>query len=256
MDCKKELNKGVPIFDEDYDHEKAFYFKVKCPEWNGKYLRIEHKSDTDYSSPVEAPDYKSPITDDGTYVFLFDQNANFWNTKVDNLFEYGQIHYTLVFASKVYESKIKRVLAGGEIRKKGTLLEFNLQSGTFMAEWLVEDLNNQCTDDLVKLVTQRLKEIHPSFEIVYNKETFIHDKSLKLETTFLDKLYRAGFVIRMYKDKNVCLLNPEEARKSSREDYWKRMLHLFENEYELYKPKQGGKTRRRKSRSKRTKKSH
>lgn len=260
MDCDKALNQGVEVDDDDFDLGYAFYFKRQCPYWRDKYLRIVHKKDTNLVSPIEKPKFNSPITEDGTYIFLFDQDGQFWNTKVDNYFEYGQIHLTLVFASKVYESKIKRVIAAGEIRKTGSTLEFNLQSGTFMADWLVKELNNQCTDALVKQTEERLVRLHPSLKIVYRNETFINNDSLKMDSSFLDKLYRAGFEIRMYDDDYTCMSDPHELNEISNDktlSITKRAnaayeLRLFNEEYMLYKPStQAGKRKTRQKKNKR-----
>ena len=223
--------------------EVAYAPKRQCLKWGDKFVRIIPTNKRDIRIPRSAP-----VTEDGVYVFLYDETGKFWTTPVHNMFEYGSVHFTLV-----HTSHAKAILAAGELRKSGKRLEFNLLSGSYMKEWMEDILDGKCDDLLITRTNAMLKATHPELDVVYSTETFVSPKIIPLTKEHLDEFHTAGFEIRLYSDKAVCLYEPALLRayianttypdeKKKYED----QLHRVETEFTLYAPTGGNrrKTRR------------
>lgn len=242
MDCETNILKGIPI-EKAVELKDAYDLKRQCLKWGDKFVRIVPKNKRDFRIPRNAP-----VEEDGVYVFLYDGTGKFWTTRVYNMFEYGSIHYTLV-----YTSDAKVILTAGEIRKTGKRLEFNLLSGSYMKEWMEEELGGKCDDLLITRTKAMLETTHPDLDVVYSTETFVSPRIIPLTKEHLDEFHSAGFEIRLYSDKAVCLYEPVLLRayiattpypdeKKKYED----QLHRAENDFTLYTPTGGNrrKTRR------------
>ncbi len=239
MDCEAEVRKGIPIEDA-IELESAYGAKRQCLTFGNKFVRIIPKNKRVIDIPT-----KNPVTTDGVYVFLFDQDGRFWVTPVENMFEYGSIHFTLVF-----ESNAKRILTAGELYKTGTKMAFNLLSGSYMKGWMEE---MDCDDVIIQRTKSMLEKTHPDLDINYTNKTFVTSTRIPLTENQLKKYHTAGFEIRLYSDQSVCMYEPVMLRayiaatpNPETKKKFEEQLQRVETEFTLYSPNSGGRKMTRK----------
>lgn len=244
MSCNEALvNNGVAIdaIDPEEYLEKAYRPKRNCLKWGNYYVKLSSKKKKLNTTPQ-----KGPVTRDGIYVYIVDQNGDMWTTEVSNRFEYGVVHYTLA-----YNSNATRIQIAGELKKEGDILHFNLQSGTYMQTFMEDVLEGKCDDYLKVKAGDILQKHHPNLKHVYHEQTFVEVKDLpKLNEAILHEFHSNGIEVRLYSDRTLCLQEPELLESyakhshdaSVREDY-KKLLERYNHEYVKYEPTQkaGGK---------------
>lgn len=240
VDCESRIAEGL-LVEDAISLNDAYVVKGQCHTFGGKFVRIIPKGKRDITVPTT-----KPVTEDGVYVFLYDQDKRFWSTPVDNMFEYGAIHNTLVF-----ESNATRILTAGELKKTGSKLMFNLLSGTYMKGWLSS--MPECIPFIAERTQSMLEKTHSGLTVEISNKTFVTPKDVPLTEDHLKKYHKAGFEIRLFTDRLICLEDPVllRARINATNpiyadviDKYKAQLQRAETEFEIYQPKSGGRKRK------------
>jgi hypothetical protein len=245
-DCKVVPDK-IP------DRKDAFSYKSSCAVYNDKYVKLARPLDspaTDNADLIEpiAPSVVEDVKSmpNGLYTYMLFEDNTFMALPVENVFEVSSIHMRLVYEYAKRGAPV--ILAAGELVKyddedEGTMIQFNVQSGTYM-----KDMSEACQTQAIAAVRKFLsKTIRNRFNPA---ETFIIDKVYPVTKAQLDKYIKAGLEVRMYDNPKVCrnfLTNPEYSKarldayasgktpeQLETDSYYKSLLTAYENSKKTY----------------------
>lgn len=210
MDCSA-VEKGVaPDSENPTDENNAYKIKLNCLKYKEYYIHLQATPEVlRKNTPV-------PMSEggDGVYTFIFAEDRQLYSARVFNRMEIGSLHITLEWTHKV-----KRVLAAGEMEVvNGQVVQFNLLSGSFMKQWMEETLEGKCDAHVISQTKQLFLEAgHP--DATYTAENLIKpEKNVKLSKQQLDMYLKKGFRIRLFKSKEVCMVDPNILRAKIK--YW------------------------------------
>ena len=133
---------------------------------DGKFLIVANFKDTinqhnekvqDILKQFERHDESTlPRAKDGIYTWLLyldGKTTKFICTEVLSPYEIGTRHQSLAKNTRIH---VEKVYGGGEFRKTGNQIEFNLQSGTYMRKYL-KDMNQIERDSFVEWLKQQFQ---------------------------------------------------------------------------------------------------
>lgn len=246
-DCVKRSTEGNPIAPNQFrDYGTPYtdcsrYIDSVGTKW---FVKLEGKGDLAKIPAI-------PITSggDGIYTFIADQDGRVTTARIINAVEVNVKHFSMVLR----DPSITSVRAAGELRKRGTNIEFNVLSGTFMLDWI-----DKCETVIIEQATRFLQAAFPGHTVVYNPDDYARTP---IDTAALDSYVAAGYEVRLFKNKRDCelyvpsfyekLLKNNLGDRQRNEDNLRRA-----KDYTVYRPSTAAgrrrKTRRNRRKSRKT----
>jgi hypothetical protein len=186
--------------EDQIGERQAIGILKQCFMYNGEYVQLEGGNVSGFK-PVSIRE-----GGDGIYTYIFDQDKMLHTARVENQFEINSLHNTLV-----YKGHVKRVRGGGELKKEGNKITFNLLSGSFMKDWMQDVLDGTC-DDKVQESVKQLFRISGYEDCTYTTETLINKKNVPLTKAQLDGYVKAGVTVKLYSSRKHCMTEPDVIR--------------------------------------------
>uniref|UniRef100_A0A6C0J5H1 Uncharacterized protein n=1 Tax=viral metagenome TaxID=1070528 RepID=A0A6C0J5H1_9ZZZZ len=128
------------------------------------------------------------ITQDGVYTWIMYDGGQFVATRVDTPFEVGTVHNSLALSVGAHV-----INGAGELKKNGSSIAFNLESGSFMKPWLrSKERDRYCpTKKLEDYVEDKIRILFPG--AFYLGRSFITQDAFPITQDVLDVYLHAGF---------------------------------------------------------------
>jgi hypothetical protein len=221
-DCTAVWKEGIPYtWDPKIHAVNKYMLNCKVKTADGKAALVIMPDDMSITDRFleSIPKYtEKTLRDDGIYTWLLYSKAespetiSFAAVKVKNGLEVGTMH--IAIARAVHAHKIH---GSGEIRKKGNRIEFNTESGTYVAAWMdSRDKTPVCSPgNLEKMIQTKFKELFTGtgYDVVLNTSVFITPSIPTLRPEDLDEYRRAGFIVEIYDTFEACRKGEHEAVK-------------------------------------------
>ena len=169
-----------------------------------------------------------PRANDGIYtwlIYLDGKTIQFICTEVLSPYEIGTRHQSLAKNTRIH---VEKVYGGGEFRKTGDRIEFNLQSGTYMRKYL-KAMNEAERKDYIEWLKQQ-------FQSFVNHATFSEDtlmiRSISVVPNHILDIYKSiGCVILQIDNEDMC--EQLDARIGTLEERIENNTQIIEEKQEI-----------------------
>ena len=136
---------------------------------------------------------------DGIYTWIL-SDTGFSAIRVISVLELGTIHHSLVFRSFT-----NQLFGAGELEKRGTTIRYNIQSGSYMKEFMEENASR------TPVVKRDFEAIIQSFgfaaeSIHFEDASFIDPARMPITRAELDIYVRAGYEVWFFDSEDACRL--------------------------------------------------
>ena len=133
---------------------------------------------------------------DGIYTWI-DSDTGFYANRVLSSLELGTIHHSLALRSFSNE-----VFGAGELRKTGDSVQYNIQSGSYMKDFIVENASR------IGGIVTHMNTLFQSFGLrpEFIDTPFIDIASMPLTRTELDIYVVAGYEVWFFDTEDECTL--------------------------------------------------
>lgn len=189
------VEQGYELEDQIGESQSIGILK-QCFMYNGKYVQLEGGNVGGFT-PVSIEE-----GEDGIYTYIFDQGKTLHTARVENQFEINSLHNTLV-----YKGNVKRVRGGGELKKEGNKITFNLLSGSFMKTWMKDVLEGACDEKVQESVRELFHECGYK-DCTYTTKPLINEKNVPITKAQLDRYVKAGVTVKLYTNRDHCMIEP------------------------------------------------
>lgn len=141
---------------------------------------------------------------DGIYTWiLYRKNGTleFAASRVLSVYEIGTMHRAIAKSVRAVT-----IHGAGELRKQGKTIEYNFESGTYMANWL-SSKDKTCTlPEMQEYVDPKFKSFFPGHQFVMRPKTFVNKKETPATMEELQLYADAHFIVCLHDkdDKGKC----------------------------------------------------
>lgn len=199
MECN--LDTGFPIENDDMVECIENQPSIQCLKYENKFVKLVTKNKKINNKALI---YKNQFMPDGVYTYLINEFKDIYATPVDNRLEINCKHMFIA-----HKTNSKYALAAGEMYVKGSVLTFNLLSGTYMKPYMIDLLKGKCNEAIINRTREILMRRFTSFRIDYTDKEIITDRIVPITRDNLNKYVRAGYEVRLYDDVKDCTAIPE-----------------------------------------------
>jgi hypothetical protein len=200
--CAKRWNMGFPYEADDEEYPVVMKQATNCAipigdkiayvglpkekEWLQTYLKSINR-------------VRADEIDTGIYTWILyrkNDKLEFAASRVLSVYEVGTLHRAIAKSVGA-----KTIHGAGELRKQGNTIEYNFQSGTYMAEW-ISSKDRTCTlSEMEDYVDAKFKSFFPGHQFVLRPATFINRRVTPPTMEELQLYADAHFVVCLH-DKN------------------------------------------------------
>lgn len=190
-----KLEKGYSI-PSDFSFD-IFEPASVCLKYDSSYIRLKRNP----TASLDLQYFQNEHLPDGIFNFIFINDNTLIAAPLENAFEIGSKHKHIAI-----QKKGSNILSAGEMMKVGKTLQFNLMSGTFMKDFMLNTLAGLCKNELIQRTIKLFQLYYPMYKIEFITRSFITAKSLPLKREHVIKYKQAGYEVRLYPSKNACVL--------------------------------------------------
>lgn len=198
MACDVErLKRGFTLDEEIQVNESEIYDPPEmCMKYENQRVRVlkskgEVQLNVKYFTKIDLPN--------GIFTYIFTPDETFLASPMENLLEIGSKHKFLAF-----KAKTRTALSAGELIKIDGKIQFNLFSGTFMQEFMINTLQNKCSNEMIERTKQLFQKSFPTLQIENTTTAFNKESIIPLKKEHLLKYVSAGYEVRIYQNVQAC----------------------------------------------------
>ena len=167
-----------------------------CLKYDSSYIRLKRNP----SASLDVKYFENERLPDGIFNFIFTEDNTLIASPLENAFEIASKHKHIALFKRA-----SNILSAGEMVKFGKTLQFNLMSGTFMKDFMLNTLSGLCKNELIQRTIELFQLYYPTYKIEFITSSFITAKYLPLKREHILKYKQAGYEVRLYPTKKACV---------------------------------------------------
>lgn len=205
--CAKRWNMGFPYEADDEEYPMVMKQAANCAIAIGDKIAFvglpkEKPWLQMYLNSIER--LRADQLGDGIYTWILYRKTDkleFAASRVLSVYEVGTLHRAIAKSVGA-----KTIHGAGELRKHGKTIEYNFQSGTYMANWISSKDKTCTTSEMEDYVEPRFKEFFPGHQLVLRPATFINRRESPATMEELQLYADAHFIVCLHdkNDKSTC----------------------------------------------------